>query len=1157
MTASDSPGSDFIEDVITLPLDSAAVRGAFQLAAAASPEVSGDVIGCYHLVELLGRGGFGAVWLAEQQEPVKRQVALKIINREGSGEDLVSRFMLERQALALMDHPNIAKVYDAGTTPSGRPFFVMELVRGAPITAFCDEHGLTIRQRLELFINVCHAVQHAHQKGVIHRDLKPSNILVAEHDGQPVAKIIDFGIAKAADKAGFPEMMVETVAGVFLGTPVYMSPEQAAMTGDIDTRSDIYALGVLLYELLTGSLPFDGRTLQAAGFEGMRRMIQELEPPLPSRRLASLNQAEVSTVVEHRSSGLRRLTGEVRGDLDWIVMQCLEKDRDRRYESASSLAQDISHFLSQEPVSAAAPSAVYRVRKFLRRNRGVVAATAAMVLLLILGIVASSWQAYRATIAESEVLAREKRIADFLLDSGLQLRVRGGDARKAMFAFYHVMERAEPQSETWRRGLWHLGRAAHEIGEVFVHDRPVLAAVSMDGTARDIFTMTEGPVFAKWEVASRKPLPIVKVAANQPRKGPPTTVAGEHVTAFHEKTGRCATIGKIISTVSLRQTDTGALIAALNHEPLLMAVVMTEGGHAETIEGAESVVTKKLEGRKVVGQVHRREAAVNRVEFSPDGSRVMTHVLSEPVRVWDAVSGRLIGETMAIRTTSFQCSPAGGFFATLHGDATMRFWDMDTAKPAGGSVSLPEEFGAMLFSPDGTKIGTIAKSGAAQLLDVQTRTLIGRPFEHTPYHKVIEFSPDSRILYLGTDRNTISAWNTDTLVMTGETSSQGGPIFSMHLIPKERAIMTAGNDHTARLLPDPRPDGDPMFKHGKEVGTIEFSADGSGMVTSSEDGLLRVWTLRPSQGKVELRRKIKHAEFGTLLCAAISPDGNRLASGNAFGEVQIWNARTGREIGEPIKHRGLVRSLAFSPDGSLLLSGGFDGVAVLSHAETGVPVGVKVDHGVNIAAVGFSPDGKLFATAGGTSSKVGGRSVRIWRVDSGEEVLLKSHIHHEAIVWEVKFSPDGTRIVTGSSDGTARLWDAGTGSPVGKIMHHDSEVTDVDFGPSGDFLLTACKDGRARLWDTLTCELAGQPVPHAEALSEAAFVPGGKVIVTADEEGGMRFSRFRVPVPETDLAKLMLWIEVRTGLREDERGQLQMLPQLEWQRKVTELGHLP
>ena len=171
--------------------------------------------------------------------------------------------------------------------------------------------------------------------------------------------------------------------------------------------------------------------------------------------------------------------------------------------------------------------------------------------------------------------------------------------------------------------------------------------------------------------------------------------------------------------------------------------------------------------------------------------------------------------------------------------------------------------------------------------------------------------------------------------------------------------------------------------------------------------------------------------------------------------------------------------------------------------------------------------------------------------------MLPSHIHHEAIVWEVKFSPDGTRIVTGSSDGTARLWDAGTGSPVGKIMHHDSEVTDVDFGPSGDFLLTACKDGRARLWDTLTCELAGQPVPHAEALSEAAFVPGGKVIVTADEEGGMRFSRFRVPVPETDLAKLMLWIEVRTGLREDERGQLQMLPQLEWQRKVTELGHLP
>jgi serine/threonine protein kinase/tetratricopeptide (TPR) repeat protein len=380
-------------------------------------ERPGALIGPYKLLEQIGEGGMGLVFMAEQAAPVRRTVALKVLKPGMDTRQVVARFEAERQALARMDHPHIAKIHDAGTTPAGRPYFVMELVRGVPITEFSDQHRLGPRRRLELFAQVCRAVQHAHQKGVIHRDLKPSNILVTLHDTVPVPRVIDFGIAKATGER-LTERTLVTQFAQMVGTPLYMSPEQAEMNGlDVDTRSDVYALGVLLYELLTGTTPFESETLKHVGFDEMRRLIREEEPPTPSRRLSTLAAERRSTVSERRGVDGRRLGQLLRGELDWVVMRALEKDRTRRYESASALAADVERYLADEPVEAGPPSKAYRLRKFMRRNRRGLIAAGAVAAALAAATVVSTWQAVRATAAvtaERRVRTQSEKVNEIL-----------------------------------------------------------------------------------------------------------------------------------------------------------------------------------------------------------------------------------------------------------------------------------------------------------------------------------------------------------------------------------------------------------------------------------------------------------------------------------------------------------------------------------------------------------------------------------------------------------------------------------------------------------------------------------------------------------------------------------------------------------------------
>jgi serine/threonine protein kinase/tetratricopeptide (TPR) repeat protein len=501
-------------------------------------ERPGAVIGHYKLLEHLGEGGMGTVWMADQTDPIQRRVAVKVVKEGMDSKHVLARFEAERQALALMEHPNIARVLDAGRTPSGRPYFVMELVKGRPITKHCDEKRLGVRERLELFGDVCRAVQHAHQKGVIHRDIKPSNVLVAPFDGKPVVKVIDFGLAKATGRC-LTEQTLFTGFGAVVGTPEHMSPEQAEVNNqDIDTRSDIYSLGVLLYELLTGSTPLTRKRAREAPLLEVLRLIREEEPPRPSTRLLESKETLVS-ISAQRHTEPARLTRLVRGELDWIVMRALEKDRSRRYETANGFALDIERYLADEPVQACPPSAAYRIRKFVRRHKGPVLVAGIFAFLLVAGTVGTTTGLLQALAAEGRAVterdAKEEArrqtlqalnamtdevVEDLMGQEGVELTDKRRDFLKTVLAYHAAFPAAKADDAEGRhsraQGCFRVGRIRHRLGDLT--DAAVAYGDAITQEKQLVTDFAMRPDFQQDLATSQARLGEVLAATNQPEE---------------------------------------------------------------------------------------------------------------------------------------------------------------------------------------------------------------------------------------------------------------------------------------------------------------------------------------------------------------------------------------------------------------------------------------------------------------------------------------------------------------------------------------------------------------------------------------------------------------------------------------------------------------
>jgi eukaryotic-like serine/threonine-protein kinase len=1006
-------------------------------------EKIGDKIGHYRLREKIGEGGCGMVYVAEQEDPVRRRVALKLVKLGMDTREVVARFEAERQALALMDHPNIARVFDGGATDTGRPYFVLELVRGVRITDFCDRHQMPTVERLKLFIQICHAIQHAHQKGIIHRDIKPSNILVSLHDGVPVPKVIDFGIAKAVGER-LTDKTLYTRFEQFLGTPAYMSPEQAGRSDlDIDTRSDIYALGVLLYELLTGRPPFDPKQLAEAGLEEMVRCIREQEPLRPSTQLNKLQQEELTNTAQQRGTEPPKLISLLRGDLDWIVMKCLEKDPTRRYEAANALARDIECYLSHEPITARPPSKAYRAEKFVRRNKVAVVAGTMVAATLVLGIIGSMWQMVRAMRAEQEQSrlrqdAVQARQVETELRKQAQAQAYASDMRAAQVALLQDnrgmalrllrQHLPKPDAEDLRglewQYLWQECRGDEHKN--FPHPTMVYnSMLSPDGLY--LATASHDNKVRVWDVALTRQIQEFEtpgIAVDDP-------VSSRKAVGFSPDGKHLAILGT--DGVAIRETTGWSIVKELRSATAPVAF-SADGRFLFTgcTNGMQLWTPTDWSCRVLTGAF----ATGNGFALTPDATTLACYftrtdevgaLAQARIEVWDVRTGAKREMEVSQRTLSLAISSDGKWLAYGNDRGEVGLWDLPAWVLAEKFKAHRGMVYALAFSPDGKRLATGAMDQQIRIWETGTTNLLGTRTGHLSEIWSLDFSKDGKKLVSSSMDGTAKLWEAEAdsarsrtfnvptnSWITGPLPDRSG-FMTIDFVTKNVHFWSLPNGELIRALPFSQIG--PQGQVSIDVLTIPVNQSLVGVTTNglvhflnpSTGELLRsvqvaatnflIWSISRDQRWIlgclpdscgmlcDLRKPSQVQRIPDFVPAngygAFSPDNRWLAYATKNHEVTLWDLAANRAKALLKGHRWRLRSLAFSPDGKWLASGGSEGDVWLWSVQTAKPlfqIPLKGHMGF-VLSVAFSVDNRTLATFGGD------QTMRWWSVATGREVL--------------------------------------------------------------------------------------------------------------------------------------------------------------------------